>query len=280
MLKSAAVVFFASVLPVTSAVASVPQGRVVEVQVSKKAASQKQGQDPTKAKPRVLVQVVPLEYTRATDLASTIKRQLRVPSRRRGGMVITPHIEANTLLLSGTKKQITEALDVIARVDVQPALHGAKATTQVVTLEYGSANEIAKTLNRFLETKDCDDLRIEPHAPNNMLLMRGTKERIKDALDLIAHLDRKPAKAKSKPKWVILEHTRAAEVVPTLIRFLDLAKNAGPNRGLMIDANKEHNAVVLRGTAEQTKQAIELIAQIDWAAGKKLVKKAGKKGSR
>lgn len=274
MLKSAAVVIFASVVPVVSVVASTPQGRVVEVQTSKPAAPKNKAPGPQEAKPTQLIQVVALQYTRASEVENVLKKQLGLRSRRRGGMVLTPHLEANALLLSGSKEQVTQALDAIARIDVEPALHSAKAITQIVTLEYGSATEVARTLNRFLETKDCDDLRIEPHAPNNMVLLRGTKERIKDALELIARLDAKPAKAKSKPKWVVLEHTRAAEVVPTLIRFLDLAKNAGPNRGLVIDANKERNAVVLRGTAEQTKQAIELIAQIDFAAGKKIGQKA------
>lgn len=274
MLKPTIALVLAASLPLTVANATDPLGPQVRVQRGVGATDQQEPrQGPKKARPSALAQVVFLEHTMANEVAKLLNRSLKL-SRKRDDLVLIPHAEANSLLLRGTKARITEALDAIARVDVQAALEGVNAMTQIISLDYGSATEVAKTLNRFLDAKGSDDLRIEPHAPNNMLLVRGTKNRVKEALDLIARLDMKPAGRQVKPKWVVLEHTKATEVAATLIRFLDLANNAGPNRGLMVDANRERNAIVLHGTVEQTKQAIELIARIDWAAGKKAAKDA------
>lgn len=280
MLKPRLALVLASSLPLTCALAAVPRMQSVEVQMLDRSPGKVAAQqDPKKGRLALLAQVVALQHTRAKDVARTVSRSLKL-DRKRTDLVVIPHPDANALLLRGSKARISQALDEIARVDIQPAFEGNQAITKVVIIENGSATEIARTLNKFFNTQATDDLRIEPHAPNNMVLLRGTKNRVIDALDLIARLDMKPAARQAKPKWVILEHTRAAEVAATLIRFLDLASNTGPNRGLMIDADKGRNAIILRGTVEQTKQAIELIARIDWAAGKKPASKKPEKANK
>lgn len=269
MFQSAIAFVLAASLSLTCAVSAAPRVQSVDVHRAGGAPGQQAAQQDAKNRRLApAVQVVALKHAQAKDVAEMVTRSMKL-SRRRTDLVLLAHPDANALLLRGTKPMITQALDAIARVDVQPAFESNNAITKVIIIEHGSAAEIARTLNKFLATRATDDLRIEPHAPNNMVLLRGTKNRVIDALDLIAQLDMKPAAKQAKPKWVVLEHTKAAEVAATLIRFLDLSGNAGQNRGLMIDANKGRNAIILRGTAEQTKQAIELIARIDWAAGKK-----------
>tara|TARA_R110002072_G_scaffold100429_6_gene221248 strand:+ start:60283 stop:61350 length:1068 start_codon:yes stop_codon:yes gene_type:complete len=226
-------------------------------------------QDPVATAKAQITEVIALEFAQASAVAKTVSRSLKL-NRRSAGLVLIPHPSSNAILLRGSAKRIAEAKDLIARADVQPAFQMKGAMTQIVTIEHGKAQDIADTLNRFLQTSRSDDLRIEAHAPNNMLLLRGTKQRLLDSLELIAQLDRKPSKPQVAPRIVYLEHTKAGEVAATLNRFLDLGQRDGPNRGFFIDANKPRNAVILRGTAQQVSEAIDLIARMD-------VKTPGKK---
>lgn len=255
MRNSALALLLAASLPtsVTAATTAPPQAAAPE-------ASTKQAPKPAAKANRT--EVIALEFAHAPEVAKLLGRLLKL-KRRNTDLVVIPHPGSNSVLLRGTANRLAQAKALIARADVQPAFQQKGSTTQFVIIEHGKAKDIADTLNRFLQTSNRDDLRIEAHAPNNMVLLRGTKTRIVDSLDLIAQLDRKPTKMQTEPRFVFLENTKAAEVAATLNRFLDLGTQSGPNRGFFIDANKARNAVILRGTSQQVAEALELIARLD-----------------
>jgi type II secretory pathway component GspD/PulD (secretin) len=218
--------------------------------------------DPSPAAKAENQQVIALEFTQARDVVKHLNRMIKQP-RGTAGFIAIPHPGSNSVLLRGTAKLITDAKDLIARADVQPAFRKEGSTTQFVIIEHGKSKDIASTLNRFLQTSLSNDLRIASYAPNNMVLLRGTKSRITESLNLIAQLDRKPTKQLAAPRIVYLEHTRATELAATLNRFLELDIENEPNRGFIIDANNSNNAVILRGTAQQVSEVLDLIARLD-----------------
>lgn len=236
--------------PFASPQAAIPQAK----------AKAKQAPKPAADADRTLV--IALEFAQAPQVAKLLNRTMKL-QRRDSDLVVIPHQGSNSVLLRGPAKRLETAKDLIARADVQPAFQKKGSVTQIVIIEHGKATAVADTLNRFLKTSRRDDLRIEAHAPNNMVLLRGTKARVADSLDLIAQLDRKPTKAQVEPRFVFLEHTKAATVAATLNRFLDLGEQSGPNRGFFIDANKPRNAIILRGTSQQVTEALNLIARLD-----------------
>jgi type II secretory pathway component GspD/PulD (secretin) len=262
MPNSVLALVLATCIPATAASAATPTLRAAPQSKAH------QHQAPKPAAKADTVQVIALEFAQASDVAKHLKREMKL-GRRSSALMVVPHPGSNSLLLRGTDKYIAAANDLIARADLQPAFRKKGSMTQFVIIENGKAKDIADTLNRFLQTSSSSDLRIEAHAPNNMVLLRGTKSRIVDSLDLIAQLDRKPSKTQIAPQFVFLEHTKAAEVAATLNRFLDLSEQDGPNRGFFIDANKGRNAVILRGTAHQVREALDLIARLDIQAPSK-----------
>ena len=207
-------------------------------------------------------EVIALEFAQARDVVRHLYRTMKLP-RGTADFVAIPHPGSNSVLLRGTAKFITAAKDLIARADVQPAFQKKGSTTQLVIIEHGKSKDIASTLNRFLQTSHSNDLRIASYDPNNMVLLRGTKARIIESLNLIAQLDRKPTKQLAAPRIVYLEHTRATEIAATLNRFLELDDQNEPNRGFVIDANDSNNAVILRGASQQVSEVLDLIARLD-----------------
>lgn len=218
--------------------------------------------DPSPAAKAENQEVIALESAQARDVVRHLYRTMK-RSQGTAGFVAIPHPGSNSVLLRGTAKIITAAKDLIARADAQSAFRKKGSTTQLVIIEHGKSKDIASTLNRFLQTSRSNDLRIASYAPNNMVLLRGTKARITESLNLIAQLDRKPTKQLAAPRIVYLEHTRATEIAATLNRLFELDEKNEPNRGFIIDANNSNNAVILRGAPQQVSEVFDLIARLD-----------------
>ena len=159
-----------------------------------------------------VVEVVPLRYAAAEDVADQVARALlgaesagsRVSRHMQqvaeggaalpGQALVVPAAQANSLVLVGAPVQLAEMKRIIGMLDVEPAAgHGRLSA---VFLKYLSAEDAAKSLNALLAKTVGKDqqqrIAIEPSPQNNALLVDAAPRDFEWVRDLIGTLDQMP----------------------------------------------------------------------------------------
>jgi type II secretory pathway component GspD/PulD (secretin) len=163
------------------------------------------------------MQVVVLQHTAAAEIAPLLSELLNDSGGFRDGPEPAElprtqwppsyvHVTATTdnrVIVDGTSAIIAKALDVIARLDVPTPAAIYRRQTEIVALQHRPAEEIAPVVRDLVADRHAvrsgyqtGPVRV-PRFPDlsvtagsaNRLVLEGTRERVEEALELIARLD-------------------------------------------------------------------------------------------
>ncbi|MEM7621896.1 MAG: secretin N-terminal domain-containing protein, partial [Planctomycetota bacterium] len=233
---------------------------------------------------RATVRVVPLTFADANEVSRTIGQSLSTMDLPSGDASLVRVVSApasNALVLSGPKADLDAVQELIEPLDRQP-FDPEKADIATFPLKNADAREIAQTVQRLLVDQRANDprilaarlrlsrgrlpettpIRVESESRTNALVVSGPAETIELARSVIDVLD---AEAPDEDRRVLTytpvraDPTRLAAVVGRV------AAETLPRgrRGLEISAEPASGAVLVIGTAEQTGEAVRLLAEFD-----------------
>ncbi len=239
-----------------------------------------------------ILTTVLLKHINAQAAAQATRPFFAQASSQIGG-VLTGNLGDNrSVMLQGFGPQVYSAYQVLRLADVPPIL--PEYETRVVRLENATAEELEPILKQVLEDRSRriqqgqagagapvapgqgGDVQVIAHGSLNALLVSGPPDRIVEALDLIAQLDR-PIEASSSDIHVIqLKNVLADDLQNTLRNFLreDLqaerqqqagqaATGARQPRQTVIVAHPESNSILVSATQSNFKQIERMIGELD-----------------
>ncbi|MEM7204747.1 MAG: secretin N-terminal domain-containing protein [Planctomycetota bacterium] len=167
------------------------------------------------------VRVQRLEYAAAEELEPILTEILEsrakaaqavgpagaeLQAQPRSELKIVPHVSLNALLISGTRDQIIEAQELIARLDVP--LDETDGDTHVVRLKNVMASELRETLHAFIQEDLTSEQQAQAgqtgastrrprrtvvidHEASNSLLISGTASKFRELQRVIDELDQR-----------------------------------------------------------------------------------------
>jgi len=207
----------------------------------------------------IRVDVVPLEYAAAEEIQPHLEDILNDPTRSRpaanqqGGdptaavqLKIVPLVSQNAIVLSGSERQVIEAQELIARLDLPTET--SSTDIRVVPLKNVMAEDLRETLREFLDqdqnaertaqqaTPGGATIRqqrqtvIQFHADTNSLLISGTKSKYTQILNLIEQLDKRQPQVLIEAAVVELA-TNDVDRFGVELGLIDLKENGDFTRG-------------------------------------------------
>ena len=134
----------------------------------------------------------------AQSAGSQLSRQMRQVTEGAGslpqGFTAVPSQQANSIILVGTPVQLTEAVRLVASMDVE-APHST-GRLNAIFLNHMKAADAAKMLNALLAKKaggeQNQNIAIEPNVSNNALIVDGSPRDFEIVKNLVMELDRVP----------------------------------------------------------------------------------------
>ncbi len=209
------------------------------------------------------MEVVPLKYASAAELAQTIQKlnatnaKIRVPGKAK----ISADIRTNSLLLGGDKSIRQEMRKIIKQLDTP------KRALEVIELKYAVATELAETIKNIQNTTSTKKgiVRRKPiisvDKRTNSLLLGGdtaTRQQIKR---IIANFD-KPRKAL---EVVPLRYAVAQDLAQTI---KDIQNTTSTAKGIttrkpIISVDRRTNSLLLGGDTATRQQIKRIIKNLD-----------------
>lgn len=226
------------------------------------------------------MQVLTLQYARASDLSRTLQRFLEnraeATNAPRPSATIVPSDAGNALIVSATDQDMALLRDLLGQLD-QPDLSGDR-DIEIIALKDGDADEIARILREQFGTRDRQGLRVTPDIRTNSLIINSPSQQMPQILALAERLDAPPASDETIIRTYALEIARAEEARRMLSETLQLDEE-GRTDGITIRlddvdapavevkarivADRRSNTLIITAT-EQSFPVIEaLIAKFD-----------------
>ncbi len=209
------------------------------------------------------MEVVPLKYASAAELAQTIQKlnssnaKIRVPGKAK----ISADVRTNSLLLGGDKSIRQEMRKIIKKLDTP------KQALEVIELKYAVATELAETIRNIQNTTSVKKgvvskkPIISVDKRTNSLLLGGdtaTRQQIKR---IIANFD-KPRKAL---EVVPLRYAVAQDLAQTIKNIQNSTSTAKgiTTRKPIISVDKRTNSLLLGGDSATRQQIKRIIVKLD-----------------
>ena len=209
------------------------------------------------------MEVVPLKYASAAELAQTIQKlnssnsKIRIPGKAK----ISADVRTNSLLLGGDKSTRQEMRKIIKKLDTP------KKALEVIELKYAVATELAETIKNIQNTtsvrKGVTHRKpiISVDKRTNSLLLGGdtaTRQQIKR---IIANFD-KPRKAL---EVVPLRYAVAQDLAQTIKNIQNSTSTAKgiTTRKPIISVDKRTNSLLLGGDSATRQQIKRIIVRLD-----------------
>ena len=118
------------------------------------------------------VEVVPLRFAAADDLAARVREALGSPGEGGRGPRVVPDARTNALVLTGGADEMRRAREIVARLD-RPTPPGS-ARINVYRLKYADAESLVRVLSRLIGAPEGAP---PPPAPHGSSFMRGPSRR-------------------------------------------------------------------------------------------------------
>jgi len=182
------------------------------------------------------LEVVPLKYASATDLAATIQKLQQ--SNIKGATTndkISADERTNSLLLSGDKSSRQQVRKIIAKLDTPQPL---QERTRVVYLRYAKAEELAQVLTGFSEVQKTTtatakgaagtqpaEINIQADESSNSLIITAEPDVQKNLVNVIKKLDVRRAQ--------VLVEAVIAEVTSDLQKTLGISLGGTSAEGIL-----------------------------------------------
>ncbi len=180
--------------------------------------------DDETAPPDQTMQVLTLQYGRASNLGRTLQRFLDnradAINAPRSSATIVPSDAGNALIVSANDDDMALLRELMGQLD-QPDLSGDRKI-EIIALADGDADEIAQILREQFGTRDRQGLRVTPDIRTNSLIINSPKQQLPQVLSLVDRLDTPPASDETIIRTYTLQVARAEEVRRMLSDTLQL----------------------------------------------------------
>ena len=215
---------------------------------------------------RIITQIMPLLYANAQEV-----RKLLAPMVSKQGVVIA-YDPTDTLIITDFQSNIQRLLSIVEEIDVE----FQEATISVLPLEYASAEKLAETVSRLLESKLKQvkgrrraepPLRILSYERINMLIILADRQNTQMVKTLIKTLDQPTPKGAGNIQVVYLANAQAEELAKVLSGLPAKAEPKGKqpviSTEVKIVADKATNSLVITAKPEEFQVLEPIILKLD-----------------
>ena len=249
---------------------TVPAGKVIKV-VPSVAARQKSVElrkTPgfvSRPNDRIITQIMPLLYANAQEV-----RKLLAPMVSKQGVVIA-YNPTDTLIITDFQSNIQRLLSIVEEIDVE----FQEANISVMPLEYASAEKLAESISRLLESKlkqvkgrrAGPPLRILSYERINMLIVLADRQNTQMVKALVKTLDQPTPKGAGNIQVVYLANAQAEELAKVLagLPAKTQVKGRQPviSTEVRIVADKATNSLVITAKPEEFQVLEPIILKLD-----------------
>ena len=214
---------------------------------------------------RIITQIMPLLYANAQEV-----RKLLAPMVSKQGVVIA-YDPTDTLIITDFQSNIQRLLSIVEEIDVE----FQEATISVLPLEYASAEKLAETVSRLLESKlkqvkgrrAGPPLRILSYERINMLIILADRQNTQMVKTLIKTLDQPTPKGGGNIQVVYLANAQAEELAKVLAGLPAKADPKGKqpviSSEVKVVADKATNSLVITAKPEEFQVLEPIILKLD-----------------
>ncbi|MGD8254912.1 MAG: type II secretion system secretin GspD [Syntrophobacterales bacterium] len=213
---------------------------------------------------RIITQIMPLLYANAQEV-----RKLLAPMVSKQGVVIA-YDPTDTLIITDFQSNIQRLLSIVEEIDVE----FQEATISVMPLEYASADKLAETISRLLESKlkvkgrrAAPPLRILSYERINMIIVLADRQNTQMIKALVKTLDQPTPKGAGNIQVVYLANAQAEELAKVLTGLPTKAEPKGKQPVISTDvkivADKATNSLVITAKPEEFQVLEPIILKLD-----------------
>jgi len=205
-----------------------------------------------------ITQIIKLKHAPVQDLQSIVRPLIPATSH------FAVHIPSNSIIFTDTTANIQRVLKIIKSIDVPDK----RSITQVVYLNYASANALASTLTQsFVNSADqanANRVSIQAMDSINALVVNAPDDEFIKIQALIDELDIQ-REVKSNVNVVYLKHADAAALVSVLS---DVTNNSGGNDGgvraeFSVQADEATNSLIVKAEPAEFLSVKSIIDKLD-----------------
>jgi general secretion pathway protein D len=249
---------------------TVPAGKVIKVVPSVEARQKsvelrKAPEFVPRPDDRIITQIMPLLYANSQEV-----RKLLAPMVSKQGVVIA-YDPTDTLIITDFQSNIQRLLSIVEEIDVE----FQEATISVIPLEYASADKLAETISRLLESKQkqvkgrraAPPLRILSYGRINMIIVLADRQSTQMVKALVKTLDQPTPKGAGNIQVVYLANAQAEELAKVLTGLPAKADPKGKQPVISTDvkivADKATNSLVITAKPEEFQVLEPIIFKLD-----------------
>lgn len=193
---------------------------------------------------KIITRTVEINYAELVDLKGII-------TGIHPGLNVQLDQRNRSLILKGKEEEISEAIDLIKKIDIPK-----KIVTEAVKIQFAELSKMQGFINSFYP-----DLKIEQDEKNSQLIIYGPEEEVAGAIALVEKLD-------IPPDEDILKTIRVYYAEPGSIK--EHINSIYPQ--IKVQVNKLNRQLILSGKKEDVNHALELVKMVDIAPEKEVIK--------
>lgn len=194
------------------------------------------------------------------EAAGTLRAMFNRLGRGEEQVVITPQPSSRTLIVSAPGAVFDQVDALVKQLDAPPTIENSKIVT--VPLESAKAADVATALKSALPPNV--KVTVTPVARSNSLLLTGSNEAIKLAMDQIQTIDQVPVKSLLAFKRIKLENAMADDVFFTVTQMLRLRpRDTDGRQQTSVDYTRQDNSLAISAPADQIEEIEQMIKQLD-----------------
>ncbi|MCC6969901.1 MAG: hypothetical protein IT434_06725 [Phycisphaerales bacterium] len=196
----------------------------------------------------------------AAEAAGTLRAMFNRLGRGEEQVVVTPQPSSRTLIVSAPSAVFDQVDALVKQLDAPPTVENSKIVT--VPLESAKAADVATALKSALPPNV--KVTVTPVARSNSLLLTGSNEAIKLAMDQIQTIDQVPVKSLLAFKRIKLDNAMADDVYFTVTQMLRLRPRDTDGRPqTSVDYSRQDNTLAISAPADQIEEIEQMVKQLD-----------------
>jgi type II secretion system protein D len=200
-----------------------------------------------------------LQNTTASEASNTLRSMFPKAGNEEERVVITPQATQNSILVSAPIVQFEQIAALVRQLDAAPKPE--QANIQTVTLSAARAQEVATALKTALPQNIKIGITAVPRS--NSLMLTGSPEAIKLAVEQIGKLDTEKPKALTVFRRFPLEHTSSDDLSYTLRQMLSARPRGDGEPTASVDYDRASNTLMISASADAMPEVEKMIASLD-----------------
>jgi type II secretion system protein D len=200
-----------------------------------------------------------LQNTTASEASNTLRAMFPRAGREEERVVITPQPTQNSVLVSAPIVQFDQIAALVRQLDAAPKPE--QANIQTVTLTAARAQEVATALKQALPPNVKIGITAVPRS--NSLMLTGSAESIRLAMDQIGKLDTEKPRALTVFRRFTLLHASSDDLSFTLRQMLSARPLGEGEPTASVDYDRTSNTLMVSASADAMPEVEKMIASLD-----------------